>query len=74
MVILMSMCSITMGLFVIFDLIPIYKQKKWKVFWVYTILFAFSYVNHLLFTLGVKIPSPAVPIKKVVSFIFGLQD
>ena len=74
MVIIIAMCSIIFVFFIIFDLLPIYHQKKWKVFWVYTILISFSYVIHILFTLGIKLPSPAIPIKKVVSFIFGLQD
>lgn len=74
MVILITLCSIIIVLFIIFDLIPIYRQKKWKVFWVYAILISFSYIIHILYAIGVKIPSPAVPIKKVVSFVFGLQD
>lgn len=74
MVIIIAMCSIIFVLFIIFDLMPIYHQKKWKAFWVYTILISFSYAIHLMFSLGVKLPSPAIPIKKVVSFIFGLQD
>lgn len=74
MVILIALCSTVFIFFIVFDLIPIYREKKWKVFWVYTILLAFSYVIHILFTIGVKIPSPAIPIKKLVSFVFGLQE
>jgi hypothetical protein len=74
MAILIALYTIIIFFFIIFDLIPLFHQKKWKVFWVYTILISFSYVIHVLFTMGVKLPSPAVPIKKVVSFIFGLQD
>lgn len=74
MTVLIALCTTIISFFIVFELIPIYKQKKWKVFWVYAILITFSYVIHILFTIGVKIPSPAVPIKKMVSFIFGLQD
>jgi len=73
-IIIIALCTIIIALFIIFDLIPIYHQKKMKVFWVYTVLIFFSYVIHILFTLGVKVPSPAIPIKKLVSFIFGLQE
>jgi len=74
MVVIIALCSIIFILFIIFELIPLYRKKKWKEFWVYTILISFSYIIQLLFDLGVKIPSPAVPIKKLVSFVFGLQD
>lgn len=74
MVILIGSCTMVILSFIIFDLIPIFRQKKWKVFWVYTILISFSYIIHFLFTVGVKIPSPAVPLKRFVSYIFGLQD
>lgn len=74
MAIIITLNTIVFLLFIIFDLIPIFHKKKWKVFWVYTILISFSYVIHILLTIGVKIPSPADPIKKLVSSIFGFQN
>ena len=68
------MPSIIVTFFIIFDLLPIFHQKQWKAFWVYVILISFSYVVHILYLLDIKFPSPAVPIKKLVSYIFGLRD
>lgn len=64
--------SITIALFIIFDLLPIFYQKQWKAFWVYVILISFAYVVHILYLFDIKLPSPAVPIKKLVSYIFRL--
>lgn len=59
-------------LFIFIDLIPAYKNKQNKLFWIYSILLAFSYVILILISLDVKIPSPSPLIKKVVSTIFNL--
>jgi len=74
MVIEIALCSIIMAFFIIFELSPMFHQKQWKAFWVYVILIAFSYVIHTLYAMNVNLPSPDIPIKKLVSFIFGLQD
>ncbi len=60
--------------FVFIDLIPLYQSKCWKLFWTYSILMTVSYIIIFLIVLEVKIPSPAVPIKKAVSAIFGLSE
>ncbi len=66
--------SVIVTFFIIFDLLPIFHNKQWKAFWFYVILMSFSYIIHTLILLGIKIPSPAVPIKMLVSYIFRLQD
>lgn len=65
--------SVIVTFFVIFDLIPIFQQKQFKAFWVYIVLISFSYVLSLLLVIDIKLPSPAEPLKKLVSFVFGLN-
>ncbi|PYG87774.1 hypothetical protein LY28_01794 [Ruminiclostridium sufflavum DSM 19573] len=72
--IILALCSLTIFLFVLFDLIPLYRKKKRKAFWIYIILIFFAYTSHVLYILDIKIPSPATPIKKLVIYIWGLQN
>ena len=74
MLLLIILCTIVFIFFIIFDLIPLFQQKKWKSCWIYIILFCVAYTIHLLFLLGIKVPSPSQPIQKIVSFIFGVKD
>lgn len=60
-------------LFIIYDLIPIINRKNWKVFIVYTVFIIFSFVLDVLSVFHIKVPSPAVPIKNIIEFIFKLQ-
>lgn len=73
-IIMISLYSLVLFLFIIFDLLPRLREKQWKVFWVYAFFICSSFILHILVSLGYKIPSPAIPIKSVVSKIFGLQD
>lgn len=73
-VIMISLSLLITILFIIFDLLPIYEQKQQKAFWVYVILNAFAFIIFIFIALDIKLPSPAMPIKKVVSSIFGLQN
>jgi len=59
--------------YVFHDIIPIYKAEKHRVFWGYVSMFAFSYIVFLLILLDVKLPSPAEPLRKAVTFIFGVK-
>lgn len=59
-------------LFIFVDLVPIYRDKKWKLFWVYSIITVVSYIMIILISVDVKIPSPAPIIKKAVTSIFNL--
>lgn len=75
MSITISMCTIFTTLFIIFDLIPIYKRRKdLKVFWIYLIMILTAYIVHVLVTFDINVPSPADPLKKIVSYIWSLPD
>lgn len=60
--------------FVIADLIPLYQNKRLKLAWTYSSILLISYTLLILIVLEVKIPSPAVPIKNVITAIFGLSE
>jgi hypothetical protein len=60
--------------FILLELIPIYQKKQKRLFRVYASMLAAEYILAVLLSLGVKIPSPAEPIKRIVSMIFGLQQ
>jgi hypothetical protein len=57
--------------FILADLIPIYINKQWKLFWVYSVMMLFVYVLMIFIALGIKIPSPAIPIKNLITAILG---
>lgn len=59
-------------LFILIDLIPVYKEKQWLIFWAYTLLTLVVFISALLIELDVKMPTPAPLIKKVVTAIWGL--
>lgn len=54
-----------------YEMIPLYKQKLSKDFWVNTVLTSTSLLIAILMSLNVKIPSPAKPIEKIISFFIG---
>jgi hypothetical protein len=56
---------------VIYEFIPLYKQKQWSDFWVNSILGAISITLALLLSFDIKIPSPARSILDVVNTISG---
>jgi len=70
--IMITLCLLIYIAFIIFDLLPVYFEKQWKVFWVYTTLITVSFIVHTFWSLGFIIPSPAVPLKIFVSYIFKL--
>jgi hypothetical protein len=53
------------------QLVPLYKNKQWKDFWVNSSIWFFSFLVAVLLSMGVKIPSPADPIKEFITAIFG---
>lgn len=55
---------------IIFELIPIYRNKEWKLFWIYSIILLITYIVSVAYSLDIKLPSPADPIKNLVTFIF----
>lgn len=71
--IISAVYTLVFAFFIMIDLIPLYKNRKWKSFWTYTALLSVSYVFNLLIVIDVKLPSPAIPIKKMLSTLFGLS-
>jgi hypothetical protein len=71
---MLVLCTLVYGLFVFTDVIPIAKNKRWKVLAVYTALFVTAYIFSVLTELGVQLPSPAVPLKALVTAIVGRQN
>jgi hypothetical protein len=61
------------GVFV-FDFIPLLKKKNGKVILIYLPIFLLTLAMNILYGLGFDIPSPADPIKNLVSSIFGLKQ
>ncbi|MHB8065981.1 MAG: hypothetical protein ACYDG2_25745 [Ruminiclostridium sp.] len=59
------------ALLVIYEFIPLYKQKLWHDFWTNAVLGVFSFTVAILLCLDVKIPSPAKPIQELITSIFG---
>lgn len=63
----------TVVFFILTDLIQIYQQKRWKLFWVYSLMIVSVIVLAILISFDIRIPSPAVPLKNAVKAIFGLK-
>lgn len=55
--------------YILSDLVPIYKEKQWKLFWIYTILISLDFLMVLLMTMNVPLPSPSLPVKKIIGSI-----
>lgn len=60
------------SLYILWELMPIYKQKQWKVFWIYTIILLLDFILVILTALDAPLPNPSFPVKKIVLSIFGL--
>ncbi|MCX7771649.1 MAG: hypothetical protein N2376_00870 [Clostridia bacterium] len=59
------------GILVVYEMLPLYKQKMWADFWVNFALSVLSLFIVVLLCLGVKIPSPETPIRAIITAIFG---
>ncbi len=59
------------ALLIYFDLIPLYRKKYRRDFWVNTVLTLFTFGIAVLISLDVAIPSPVYPIKSLISLIIG---
>jgi hypothetical protein len=59
-------------LLAVYEFIPLYKQKLWKDFWTNAALWTLSFSIAAMISLGIDIPSPAKPIKKVIESIIGV--
>ncbi len=54
-----------------YELIPLYKQKLWRDFWVNAALGSLAFAITLLLCFDVKIPSPEQPIREFITSLFG---
>lgn len=68
---ILLLCTSVYVFFIILDIIPIIKSKQWKVFGIYAVLITTAYVLTVLNELGVKLPSPATPLKQIVTAVVG---
>lgn len=70
---LLVMLVFQCALHIIIDLIPIFRNRQWKVFWAYSVMMSFAVLLAILISLDIKLPSPAIPLKNAVTSIFGTQ-
>ncbi|QXM05083.1 hypothetical protein [Crassaminicella indica] len=68
MVILIILVYIIIG---VVEIVPLVKKNQKKELILYSITFIAAFIMSILLSLGVKIPSPAKPIEKVVKMIIG---
>lgn len=57
----------------IFDIVPQIKARRKKSLSIYLPVYFFTLTVNILYSLGFNIPSPAVPIHKLVDSIFRLN-
>lgn len=72
--IMFGMCTAFYIAIVVFELLPMYKEKDKKLFWTYAIILIITYTIHLLVVIGIKLPSPADPIKNFITAVFNLKS
>ncbi len=58
-------------LLVIYEFVPLYKQKLWRDFWVNLSLGMISFAFAVVIALGVDVPSPAIPIQNMILSLLG---
>ena len=64
---------ISVFIFVTIDLIPQYKNEEWVSFFLSGSLFLTALIIAVFMDLDVEIPTTTEPIRKIVTFIFGLN-
>lgn len=68
MVIIVILVYLIIG---VIEMVPLVKKNQKKELIFYSITFMGAFIMSLLLSLGVKIPSPAKPIEKIVTTIMG---
>lgn len=66
------LCLIIFSFFSFIDLFPLIKKRNWKDFSIYIILISVAFTLCIMNEAGIKIPSPAEPIKSIVENIVGI--
>lgn len=59
------------SILVMYEFIPLYKEKLWRDFWVNSFLGLCSFLFAIALTFGLKVPSPSIPIQRIIEFIIG---
>jgi uncharacterized membrane protein HdeD (DUF308 family) len=59
------------SIWAVYELIPLFKQKIWRDFWLDIVMGLLSLSLFLLLCFNVKLPSPEKPIREIVISIFG---
>lgn len=62
---------IVYAMLALYEFVPLYKEREVNTLVINGVLFLISFITAVLICLGVSIPSPADPIKKVITSIFG---
>lgn len=60
-------------IFIFVDLIPLFKKKNWKPFWIYIVILTFAFALTVAFSFNIKIPSPSYPIEVFIKYLVGLS-
>ena len=68
---MLALVIIAYVLLAVIDLVPLYRQKLWRDFWVNAVIGVFSLTIAALISMDVKIPSPVRPIRDFITTIFG---
>jgi len=58
----------------IYEFVPLYKEKRWREFYVNLALTLISFTAAFLISVNVKIPSPAMAIEMIINFLTGKQE
>lgn len=61
------------SIFIIIELIPIYKNEEWMTFFLSASLLVVALILAVLMDLKIEIPNPSDYIEKIVTFVFGLE-
>jgi hypothetical protein len=56
---------------IIYEFIPLYKQKLSRDFWADTVIGILSFTIAILLCMDVRIPSPEKPIREFIFMIYG---
>jgi hypothetical protein len=59
------------SIWAVYELVPLYKQKFWRDFWLDIVMGLLSLSLFLLLCFNVKLPSPEKPIREIIISIFG---
>lgn len=57
----------------IYEFVPLYREKRWREFYVNLGLGVISFILAFLISIDVKIPSPLKPIEPIIYYLTGKQ-